>query len=62
MFRSDLSGLPPSVVASILSHPELDVQCEEQVVAFVLTYVRGTALEPAAAEALFRQARTRPCM
>ena len=60
MFRSDLSGLPPGVVASVLAHPDLDVQCEEQVLAFVLAYVRGTALETEAAEALFGQVRHPP--
>jgi hypothetical protein len=30
-FTSDTSGFPPSIILDILTHPELDVQCEEQV-------------------------------
>lgn len=51
------AGLPHSAVLEVLSHPDLQVHCELQVLTFVLKYVSSTQLEPAALGAVCAHVR-----
>ncbi|GFR50587.1 hypothetical protein Agub_g12861 [Astrephomene gubernaculifera] len=50
-------GLPVEVMLEILEHPQLYVQTEEQVLLFVLNYVRRHRLDDATVRTLFRAVR-----
>ncbi|KAK9820583.1 hypothetical protein WJX72_011925 [[Myrmecia] bisecta] len=51
------SGLPPQVMLDILQHPGLAVQCEAQVLEFVVSYVKSTELDETTARKLFQEVR-----
>ncbi|DBB04807.1 TPA: hypothetical protein ACH3X3_010098 [Trebouxia sp. C0006] len=56
-YTQTAEGLPPETIEAILTHKELQVQCEAQVLLFVLDYVDSTQLEPAVAAQLFHHVR-----
>jgi len=56
-YEKSTDRLPVDVILEILQNPELCVQTEEQVLTFVLSYVRRHALEPAVIRSLFEHVR-----
>ncbi|EFJ48985.1 hypothetical protein VOLCADRAFT_90371 [Volvox carteri f. nagariensis] len=57
LYGSDLSGLPPGSLLEILTHPELQVHCELQVVEAVTRYLATTAVSTESQRALCSQIR-----
>ncbi|DBB09190.1 TPA: Bardet-Biedl syndrome 5 protein, variant 4 [Trebouxia sp. C0006] len=56
-YTQTAEGLPPEIIEAILSHKDLQIQCEAQVLLFVLDYIDGTQVEPAVAAQLFQHVR-----
>ncbi|KAL0035198.1 hypothetical protein WJX79_005676 [Trebouxia sp. C0005] len=56
-YAQTAEGLPPETIEAILTHKDLQVQCEAQVLLFVLDYIDGTQVEPAVAAQLFQHVR-----
>ncbi|KAL0025169.1 hypothetical protein WJX77_004596 [Trebouxia sp. C0004] len=56
-YTQTAEGLPPETIEAILTHKDLQVQCEAQVLLFVLDYIDGTQVEPAVAAQLFQHVR-----